>query len=254
MNRRVKKRRTGYTVAKVLAVVIILAFGVPLLLGRLFPVRTINVQGNSYVTGEQVIEASGVQLGENLLLLSAGRIQQGINAHRYLEYASIWKDYFAGTLTLTVKEHAPLAKMVWMGMLVLVGDDGVVLEQTSALGSPVHIPEIVGMTVSKVRVGYPVEYSVAGQGEAITRILDDLAVQGIAGEVLEINITSPDNLFLVMENGLQVMLGDDRNLPQKFALIRDMMPRVQAYEAGTVQGGILDVSTGRVADYRSPGA
>lgn len=253
MNRRIKKRRTGVRVAKLLAVIVVLAVGVPFLSGLLFPVRTIHVQGNSYVTPEQVIAASGVQTGENLLLLSAGKIRDGVNAHRYLEYASIWKDYMAGTLTLTVKEHAPLAKMVWMGMLVLVGDDGVVLEQTSTISSAVHIPEIVGMTVSKVRVGYPVEYSVPGQGEAITRILDDLAVQGIAGEVLEINIASPDNLFLVMENGLQVMLGNDENLSRKFALVRDAMPRAQAYSQGNTQGGILDVSTGRAADYRPPG-
>lgn len=251
MQRKPMKRRGKLSLIVRLAIVAaVLVLIAPTLLGRIFAVRSIQVQGNSYRTADEVIATSGIELGENLLWINAGKVAANINADRYLEYVGIWRDYGSGNVTLTVSEHAPLAKMAWMGMLVLIGDDGVVLEKTASIHSAVHIPEIVGMTATQTRVGQPVQYSVAGQGDAIERLLSELKLQGVAGEVVEINVASPDNLFLVMENGLQVMLGGDNLLAQKLALVREVMPRAQAY--GPVQGGVLDVSTGRMADYKAP--
>lgn len=244
-----RPRARGAGLVRGLSIVLVLLVVAILLVSRA-TVRELAVQGNSYRTDNQVIVAAGIELGENMLFLDEGKIRDRINTDRYLEYRSIWRDFASGRVTITVLEHTPLAKMVWMGTLVLIGDDGIVLEETASINSAVHIPEIVGMTPTQVRSGQPVQYGVAGQGEAITRILEELTLQSIAGEVIEINIASPDNIQLIMENGLQVTLGNDELLPQKLALVRDVMPQVSA--RWSTQGGILDVSTGRMADFRPP--
>lgn len=222
----------------------------PTLLRNLFATRSIDVQGNHYVTDAQVIESSGIRLGDSVLSVNADRVAENIERNRYLDFVGLWRGFFPPSVTITVVEHTPRAKMMWMGMLLIIGENGVVLERTAEIDIPVHVPEVIGMSVSSVTVGEPIHYELAGQGEAVDAVLDALDLQGVTGEVSEINIASPDNLSMISEDGLQVVLGDTDQLPEKIALFRDTLPRVRALHP--VRGGILNVSSGVTADYRPP--
>lgn len=229
-----------------LAVVALIIF---LVINNVFSVRTVEVQGNRYVTAEEVIAASGIKRGDNIFSINTTDVRNGINNNRYLDYVGLWRS-FPSTVILTVTEHTPRAKMAWMGMLVIIGDNGIVLEQTAEIDIAVHVPEIVGMTVNLVRVGQPLIYGVLGQGEAIDRVISELELQGIGAAIAQINIASPQSMYLVTEDGLQITIGNDEDLPMKFALIREVLPRIQTM--GSVTGGTLDVSTAKAADYRAP--
>lgn len=245
------RRRRSVRPAVVLGVIVaalLLVFG-PSIWRNVFAIRNIEVQGNSYCTRDEVIHYSGIRMGDSILSVDAERVKAGINQNRYLEFVGIWRNFFPSSVIITVTEHTPRAKLNWMGMLLLIGDNGVVLERTPEIDIPVHVPEVVGMLVDKVAVGQEVTYGVAGQGDAIIGILDALDLQGVTGEIAEINITSPDNLMLVTEGGLQVILGDDNMLAEKIALLREVLPRIQTL--GDVSGGILNISSGESADYRA---
>lgn len=223
---------------------------VALLLNSIFGVRSIEVQGNSYVTRAEVITASGIQIGDSIFSVDPTAVKQRVNGHRYLECISVWRNFFPSSVIITVKETTPRAKMAWMGMLVILGEGGVALEQTAQIDMPINVPEIVGMTASQVRLGQPVQYAVSGQKEALERILYQLDLQAIGSAIAQINIASPDSIFLVTEDGLQITIGDTEQLPEKFALIREVLPRIQTL--GHPDGGSLDVSTARTADYKKP--
>lgn len=247
MARQTNRRRGGY--AKLLAVLIGAGFGLLMLsalVGGLFSVRTVEVQGNRFCTREEVIAASGIRLGESIFSIQEETVRGRVNTNPYLEFVGLWKNYFPCGVIITVSEHTPRAKMMWMGMLVVVGDNGVVLRRSSEIDTYLPVPEIIGMKVQSDMVGQPITYSVAGQAEAIDHILDALDMQGVTGMVTEINIASPDNLTLLTEGGVQVILGNDERLPEKIALIRDTLPRVPG------AGGVLNVSSGFSADYSPP--
>lgn len=217
---------------------------------QVFGVKSIQVQGNQYCTDAQVIEASGIQIGDSIFSVDPEKVKTGINSNRYLNFVGIWKHYFPCSVVLTVDEYTPHAKINWAGMLLILGDNGVLLESTADIDLPVHVPEIVGMRVEKAVVGQPISYGVVGQAEAIALLLEAMDLQGISGTIKEVNITLPDSLILVTTDNVQIMLGDDTNLNEKIALAREVLPRLQ--ERGSVKGGVLDCSSGESADYRPP--
>ncbi|MDL2319290.1 FtsQ-type POTRA domain-containing protein [Eubacteriales bacterium OttesenSCG-928-A19] len=231
------------------SIIVLVALGY-ILMQSATAIHDIQVIGNSYCTREEVIAASGVQLGQSAMSINAGQVRDRINQNRYLEFVSLSRNMFPGSVVITVREHAPRAKYTWMGMLIILGENGVVLERTSQIDSSVFVPEIIGMDVESAQVGSMAAYRVAGQGDAITDILDALDLQGVTGEIAEINVATPDNLQLLTESGLQVILGDGDRLPEKIALMRDTLPYVQQLHPG--RGGILNVSSGETADFRKP--
>lgn len=222
----------------------------PILFNSVFSISKIEVQGNKRVSAEEVVAASGIKRGDNILSIDIDKVRDSINNNRYLEFVGLWRNFFPSSVILTVTEHAPRAKMAWMGMLVVLGENGVVLEQTAEIDASIHVPEIIGMTATQVRVGLPISYSIPGQGEAVDNVIDALDLQGIGSMIAEINVASPESMFLVTEEGLQVNFGNDEQLPEKFALFREVLPRIQTM--GAVAGGLLDISTAKTADYRPP--
>lgn len=246
-----RRRRTTHPRAVKRVLILLAAVVVLWILSQLFlSIQAIHVKGNRYLSAEQVIQASGLEIGDNLLTLNSGNVRKSINANRYLEFVSLWPGFFPASVTLTVSEHAPRAKLSWMGMLVLIGDNSVVLEHTSTIDLPVHVPEITGMTLSTIYVGQPITFTIAGQSEAMDAVLDALVVQNLTADILQINVAVPDNIFMLTADGLEIYLGSADDMNEKIALIRDTLPRIQARADGP--GGKVDVSTGRVVDYMPP--
>lgn len=247
-NERTRRSVHPWAVVVVILAALLAVFG-PVLYRSVFGVRSITVTGNSYVSTDEVITSSGIRYGQSIFGVKADQVRDGVNANRYLEFVSVTRHY-PSTVLITVTEHTPRVKMMWMGMLLIIGENGVVLERTSDIDIPVHVPEIIGMSVESVSVGEPIVFKVSGQGEAIENILDAIELQGMVGEVTEINISSPDSLSLMMESGLQVLLGDESHIQQKIALMRDTIPRLAALQS--MNGGTLNVSSGVAADYQPP--
>lgn len=232
-----------------IAIVVLVVIGF-FLLQSMTAIHAIEVIGNDYCTRDEVIAASGIQLGQSAMSIQTAQVRDRINQNRYLEFVSLQRNLLPGSIVITVKEHTPRAKYTWIGMLYILGDNGVILERSAQIDTAVFVPEILGMDVQSAQVGSLATYAVAGQGEAITSILDALDLQGVTDEIAVINVSTPDNLQLTTESGLQVILGDSDRLPEKIALLRDTLPYVkQLYPDG---GGILNVSSGETADFRRP--
>lgn len=229
------------------AVAVVIVFVV---FGQVFSIRGIEVQGNHYCSKEEVIASSGIQLGDSIFSVRQDEVRQRVNSNRYLDFVGVWRNYFPASVIITVTEHAPRAKMHWMGMLVLIGDNGVVLEQTSQIDLEVHVPEIVGMQVNQVSLGKPVDYAVAGQGDAVEALITAIDTQGLFDQIEQINVTQPDSLSLMTTSGMQILLGGVDRLDEKIALARDTLPRIASY--GGYEGATLNITNPDSADYRKP--
>lgn len=243
------RRGLLFRILRIAAICLVIGIALYIILGNVFAIRTIAVEGNSFVSAEEVIATSGIEKGQNLLTLGGDRVKTKINAHRYLQYVGLRRGY-PDTVTIMVTEYAPQAKMKWMGELILLGDNGLVLEQNAQIDRVVDVPEIIGMTISAVSVGQPVLYSVAGQGDSIDLLLAAMKKQQLDSEVLQINVASPDNIILLLKGNLQAILGSDEMLDEKLTHIRNVLPGVRAY--GSTDGGVLNVTTGTVVDYSPP--
>ena len=221
-----------------------------LVLRYLFVISYIEVRGNRICSTEDVIVSSGIKIGDSVFTLRNDRIRANINGNRYLEFVSVWRKFTPPcTITLTVREHVPYAKLTWMGLLRVIGDHGIVLERTAQVDLPIPVPELVGMVVSQAEVGREVVYTVPGQADAINSILEALYTAGLADLVAQVHVSIPDSLHLMTRSGMQIMLGDSGRMQEKIDLVHDTLPHIALM--GDLNGTLLDVSTAEAADFRA---
>ncbi len=214
---------------------------------RVFIIKKITVEGNRYCSTEEVVKSAGLSFGDSILAIDSVKIRDGINSNRYLEYVGMWRD-LPDHLIITVKEHSPHATLTWMGMLYMLGENGMVLSETPQIDISLQVPVITGANVVAARAGSVINLGDAGQFDSIRTVLSELDRQGITIEVAELNVAVLDNLYLIMENGLQIVLGDAEDIGEKIALSRAVIARLEGTEE--FRGAVLDVSSGEAADFR----
>lgn len=245
--RRFRKRKTasGAIALTVLLALFVIAFVVAG--SRVFIVRVVTVEGNRFISTEEIMETAGVRMHDSMLTLNTAAMAERLNAHQYLHVNSIWRS-FPNRLFINVTEYSPVATANWMGSLLMLGPGGVVMEATGQIDIELNVPVITGASIKSVRVGEPVEYTVPGQGEAVSLLLNALDLQSFTREVSEINVAEPDDLYLVTVDGLLIHLGGSDGINEKIRLAYATLTPLRA--AYTVRGAVLDVSTGLTADFR----
>ena len=94
-----------------------------------FRINTVTVEGNSRYTAEEVIEASGIVEGDNLIALSKSKIASAIRMKLpYVESVSIRRKLPDGVL-LTVRERVAVASVDSDSGRWLISSQGKVLEE-----------------------------------------------------------------------------------------------------------------------------
>ena len=91
------------------------------------PLKRILIEGNLTLTTEEVLSASGVQLGQSLSAISPYEVSLGINQMPLVATADATR-IFPGVLYIRLEERAPAVQLRWTNGRLGLGDwDGVLL-------------------------------------------------------------------------------------------------------------------------------
>lgn len=236
-----KRKRSASGAVALTAILALVAVSLVIAGGRVFVVHSVVVEGNRFISAEEIMQTGGVSIGDSMFTLDTAAVAEKINAHQYLTCNSVWRD-FPDRVFINVTEHQPVATANWMGSLVMLGQDGVVMEITGQIDIELAVPVITGASIKSARVGEAVTYGVAGQAEAVEAVLEAIDWQGFTGEISEINVGTIDDLYLVTVDGLIIRLGDSEKLDEKILTARSALVPLRA--AYAMRGAVLDVSTG----------
>lgn len=236
-----KRKRSASGAVALTAILALVAVSLVIAGGRVFVVHSVVVEGNRFISAEEIMQTGGVSIGDSMFTLDTAAVAEKINAHQYLTCNSVWRD-FPDRVFINVTEHQPVATANWMGSLVMLGQDGVVMEITGQIDIELAVPVITGASIKSARVGEAVTYGVAGQAEAVEAVLEAIDWQGFTGEISEINVGTLDDLYIVTVDGLIIRLGDSEKLDEKILTARSALVPLRA--AYAMRGAVLDVSTG----------
>lgn len=236
-----KRKRSASGAVALTAILALVAVSLVIAGGRVFVVHSVVVEGNRFISAEEIMQTGGVSIGDSMFTLDTAAVAEKINAHQYLTCNSVWRD-FPDRVFINVTEHQPVATANWMGSLVMLGQDGVVMEITGQIDIELAVPVITGASIKSARVGEAVTYGVAGQAEAVEAVLEAIDWQGFTGEISEINVGTLDDLYLVTVDGLIIRLGDSEKLDEKILTARSALVPLRA--AYAMRGAVLDVSIG----------
>ena len=210
-----------------------------------FRVRKIAVIGNQTVSWNEVVEAAGLKNGISYFAIDPEKIAAGIEQNRYLVCEKI-EASFPNALAIYLRERRGCANVRVMGVTYLMDAEGMVLERNENGGLFDGIPVVTGLQAREVRVGRIVSSSNASQIDVYRNLMEELALQGFSGEVSELNLSNPENLYLITRNGYTVHLGDRENLRAKIGTVRGVIAKL--LEMGK-SGGVLEASVPEVVTY-----
>lgn len=225
----------GLVVAALAVVVLVVAaFASPL-----FDVRTVDVQGVVYTDPDVVAAVVDDLMGTPVLLVDTRSAEQRLEAIPWVERARVSTD-FPHTVYVDVRERLPIA---WFqgpdGRFRVIDVDGRVLEVLD--GQPVDYLPITGQHLDTTRGAFAGPAYAAAANLVVSLPTEIEAVTTAVG----IN-PSTGGLTMSLTGGVQVRLGDLRNMDDKLARL---LGRVRAGLGGICE---LDVSTDEVGAVACP--
>ena len=237
--RKKKKRSALFAPIAFLAVVLALVFG----LGVFFRVNNIEVEGNSFYTVEEIIEASGIEQGDNLFFINRFAVIPRIYSRLpYVESAAIHRS-LPNRLVIEVRESSAIA--------CVSAEDGVwVIDRSCKLLSRAEESGLEGLIqVEGLRPIAPEIGEIVAPGEAetpkvtyLSAILRQISELDMRGDVTWIDVSNVSNPSFDYLGRFTVKLGTIDNIEYKFQCL---LSAVAALEPG--DRGTLDLSIDRQA-------
>ena len=216
----------------IICVAIILAMTV------FFRVAGVEVSGNRIYTAEQIVEASGIEEGDNLFFIDRLATVSRLKARLpYVENAVIRRT-LPNRLEIEISESAAIAA-VDAGYGKWAIDRGCKLLSQVTNDEAAVLVQVVGLEAVSPSTGETLQ---TADGENLrvaylTAILKQISVLGLSDVIKEVDMTDLTNARMQYLDRFQVRLGTDENLEYKFQLLKSAVDKMLPGDYG-----ILDLS------------
>jgi len=236
-SRRPGQRRESQTgvVGKLLimlAVVAAIVLGVAIF----FQVNTVQVQGNQIYAAEQVAEVSGVEPGDNLVMVNRASVIGRIKARLpYVQDVSVGL-ILPDTVVIKVQESdvAGLVKAD-VGSAWYINTLGRVLG-SSVDGFRGQVVELTGFTITAPVAG---QDAVASEGmeeslSASLAVLQEMGGSGLMDQVTSVDTEKSYDIRLLCGEQYEILLGGTDELDYKIWYLQEVLEELEPYQNGTI--------------------
>ena len=200
-----------------------------------FKISKIEVEGNSLYTAEEIVNASGIQKGDNLFFTN--RIAAGsrvVVKLPYVDEVQITRS-LPNHLTIIVKESEACACVAIDDELWTISKTGKCLSVVSEEESTA-VPRISGIKFADAEVGELIKVSKADKDKLsyLLEILDQLQGRGIISKVEAINISDYDCPTFEYDGRFFVKLGKHDDTEYSFSKLQSAIDKLSEDDAGTL--------------------
>ncbi len=208
-----------------LAVVAAIVLGVAIF----FRVQKVDVQGNTIYSKEQVEQASGIELGDNLLMVNRPAVTGRIQARMpYVQEVSVGR-ILPDTIVILVKESDLAAQVSTdIGGICYLNTNGRVLGDTLT-GFQGQVIQLTGFTVSSPKIG---EQAVAAEDQsenlnAALEVLRGMEGSGVMEQITEIDGSKIYDLVVNIGDRLEILLGGTEKMEYKIQYLQAILDSLQ---------------------------
>lgn len=159
-----------------------------------FRVNQISVEGNSHYTAQEIIAASEIETGDNLVTLWTGQINRLVCDKLPYVQRVVVRHTLPDKVTLVVAERTVAATVEGQGGQWLMAADGYLLEPTNQNQGI----EIVGLEVVDPQPGHPMEVSEddKSKGEAIIPLMEALDQAGMLDQCTKFDCSAASSVLV----------------------------------------------------------
>ncbi len=219
--KRLRRRKRMMNVYGLVVMLLVITAGVTISYTFLFNVDKIKVSGESDMyTAEEIVNASGVRKGDNLLRLSAAESEQAIlDKLLYVETADVSKK-FPTSLEINVTRCVPAFNVSYDGGTLLVSKKGKILADNGFITD--KLPIIYGYDPIEIIPGKPLRSSNEHKGEAFAEIISAFTGDIDYG-VSSVDMSDEFSIIVNYSNGTIFKMGTWSDVEYKLNLAKTVM-------------------------------
>ncbi len=219
---RKRKRRRNLILTLILTLLIFIV-GIVLCLTVFFHVSAVTVTGDELYSSQEVIEASGITIGENMFLMNAKKVAKSIEQTLpYVESVQV-KRSPSGEIKLVLTAAKAGAALEREGSFLLLSDKGKLLEENvTSLNDGVVL--ISGVEIKNAVVGTPVEFAAEDTLETFKQCFDILQKAELTG-ITELDLSDRTNIKAVYAGRITLKLGMLQDMEEKMDFVKATLAR-----------------------------
>lgn len=217
-----KQKKRGKILLTIILIIVIGIVFLLILYSDLFNIKNITVLNNSKVTTQEIIQNSGLAIGNNMFKTFKTTIKKGIKTNPYIENVKITKK-INGEVILEIEERTPTYMLNTENGYAYINNQGYILEMSL---EPLQKPEIIGYQTVDITPGKRLEIQdlqklniviqimkAAGELqklEEVSKMLSEANIDGIQDKFTVINISDANNFIIeIPSEGKTVEFGDE---------------------------------------------
>ncbi len=235
-----KARRIRTIILSALITTVVLVAGITLSLTVFFKTAEYEVTGKTRYDKQEIINACGIALGENIFLADKSSSEQKIiDAFPYIETADV-SFGLPDKIVISVTEGKPFYLVEYSkNQYCVVSKEGRILKLSDKKID--DLPIIIGVKLKSNVPGTYVEYNNEKTSHTLEQLVESLDKNGFTN-LSEINVSDKANLTFTYDNRIVVELGLPEDLDYKIRTAKIIIfDKLDPNNTGVIEG-TLDVS------------
>jgi cell division protein FtsQ len=229
-----RRRRRGaviYTPVALLLIVIVVVFGISVF----FRVSQIDISGDTKYTTEQILAASGIKTGDNLVLIDIKAVSEKITSTLPFLCEVVIEKIMPDKLDIRVTESLPLAAIPYDNGWWILDQKGRALEKTdsSELTGKIRID---GLDPTSVIAGQVIGVA-EGDVKKRTGLIDlltALQTAGMADKCSYIDLTNIGGISFRYDGRFTVVIGSGEDPDYQLERLADVISQLQPDNEGKI--------------------
>ena len=230
-----RKRRQGrFSFLYRILVFVAICGAIAVALALFFKVETITVTGNSRYTARQIIDAGGMQVGDNMFFLNKYKASEKITASLpYVETVRISRQ-LPDTLVVTVTECTAPAAIAQEGKLWLLSGDGKIVDEKTGDGKQYAV--VKGLSLLEPQVGTDIQVPEEERASArlLLTLLGLLREKDMLSDVQSIDLSDTAEVVMRYLDRFDVTFRWDADFDYKLDYLLAVVERLEVNEKGSI--------------------
>ena len=228
--RQMSKLSSSYVAVGVILITLMSILG----LSTFMRINEIRIDGTSFYTIEEIVEASGLSPGDNLFLVNPQNISRKIREELPFVSSARIKRVLPDAILIEIAESPAIGIVTFSGERYIVDSEGRVLamytgDEVTLQGVEVDdLIEVRGLELETATVGSTLrsEFGAETKLQNMQDILAAMEREGLINDVSYLDVSNSSNLHFGYLGRYRVVLGERRNLRHKIELLPSSVEQI----------------------------
>ncbi len=185
----------------------------------LFNVQKIEITGNNIITEAQIIEKTGIDLGDNLFKINRFSIADRIMTIGYIEEVNIDK-VLPKTIRISIKERTPYVEVLYDDKYYVFDINGILLERRSESFEGLTI--ITNLQIEDLKEGQELNID-----SDFVEIFKDEKIINIINKIKSIDFSDEQNIKIILNKDIPVEFGSLYNIKYKLLQLGEIINDIE---------------------------